>query len=69
MTPEVFAKMMRLLRGQLSALQSIDVNEMPAHERTIIESAIRETQERLDAMGDTRGERPNDPDSPRRIRH
>jgi hypothetical protein len=54
--PAVRAKMMRLLSGQRSALKAIDVDEMPAHQRTNIESASRETQERLDAMGDTRGE-------------
>lgn len=56
MTPDVYAKMMRLLSGQRSALAAVDVDELPEHQRRIIESAIRETQERLNAMGEIRDE-------------
>lgn len=56
MTPDVHAKMMRLLSGQRSALRAVDRDTLPGDVRASIESAIESTDDQIAALGDNRGE-------------
>ena len=56
MTPDVYAKMMRLLSGQRSALRAVDVDALSVEGRASVESAIASTDDQIAALRDSHGE-------------
>lgn len=56
MSPDVHAKMMRLLSGQRSALQAVDVDALLVEGQASIKSAIASTDDQIAALRDNHDE-------------
>ena len=56
MSPDVHAKMMRLLNGQRSALRAVDVDALSVEGRTSVEAAIASTDDQIAALRDNHDE-------------
>ena len=56
MSPDVHAKMMRLLSGQRSAVQAVDVDALTVEGRASVESVIASTDDQIAALRDNHDE-------------